>query len=93
MRTITLKKKLPTNHLESLVLGLIVADHHESSGKGGLSSVEDLYDKNEMGGQTFIHEYCTRQRFLKIIKGLAAAELIVIRQIRGKDYAFIAGRR
>jgi hypothetical protein len=88
----TLKKKLPTSHLELLVLGLIVADHHESSGRGGPSSVNELYEKNEMGGQTFIHEYCSKRRFLKIVEELAADELIVIRQIRGKDYPFIAGR-
>jgi hypothetical protein len=88
----TITRRIPAKHLELLVLGVIVADHHESSGRGGVSSVEELYEKNEMGGQTFIHEYCTRQRFLKIIKGLAADELIVIRQIRGKEYPFIAGR-
>jgi len=88
----TITRRIPASHVEVLVLGLIVADQHESSGRGYPSSIEELYEKNEMGGQTFIHEYCTKRQFLKIVKKLAAEELIVIRQIRGKDYPFIAGR-
>jgi len=92
MKTITRRIQSPA--LEALVLGLIIFNEKcHTEGIVHRSTVEGLYDASPTGVQTWIRKYCTRRRFLKIIKGLAAAELIVIRQIRGKDYPFIAGRR
>jgi Cdc6-like AAA superfamily ATPase len=82
------RRRLPSSHVELLILGLLAADEHAALFTGTDSStIEELYDLG-----IALRQYCSRRRYLTILQKLETRGQIVVRESHSgsRRGAFIA---